>query len=94
MKVECKRHIGTLPSGKQVEFHQWMVYADGKHVAILDHECKFPLMPTALLIGQPADVMQEIVEKCSKITGKQVEPPTAIYIPPEIDNSKGEDGDN
>ncbi len=90
MNVELKPHIGVLPSGKKVEHRQWMVFADGEHVGYLDHQCEFPLMPVARLIGQPYSVIKEIVDQCSKLTKKTVALPKDVYIPPQLHTESSE----
>jgi len=93
MKVELEQHTGIRFDDVVVEFDQWRVFATGSDsqrvlVGYLSHNPDLPLM---LICNQPLNVLREIVEKCEAITGRKVIPPEAIVIPPEIDNSAGED---
>lgn len=90
MKVELKDHIGVLPSGRTVKQAQWMVYAEDVLVGYLSHDESLPIM---FLCNQTDEITKEIVDKCSAITGRAVKPPMPIVLPPQIDNSKGEDED-
>jgi hypothetical protein len=93
MKVELEKHVGVMPSGVQVEFDQFRVFAtgpDGNRVLVgyLSFDEKLPLM---LVCNQPANVLKELIEKCSAITKRTVLSPIPIVEPPEIDNTAGED---
>lgn len=93
MKVELEHHTGVLASGTVVEFDQFRVFAtgpDGNRVLVgyLSFDEKLPLM---LLCNQPANVLKELIEKCSAITKRKVLSPIPIVEPPMIDNTAGED---
>ena len=95
MKVELEQHVGVMPSGIQVEFDQWRVFAtgpDGNRVLVgyLSHKPELPLM---LICNQANSVLKELVDKCSAIVGREVLSPVPIVEPPQIDNSQGEDTD-
>jgi len=93
MKVELVQHTGIRFDGLPVEFKQWQVFAtgfDGNRVLVgyLDHDPEVALM---LVCPQAESVVREVVEKCEAITKRKVIPPFEIVMPPEIDNSAGED---
>jgi hypothetical protein len=93
MKVELEQHSGIRHDGVVVEFDQWQVFAtgpDGNRVLVgyLSHDESLPIM---MVCNQPDNVLKEIVEKCSAITGREVISPVPIVEPPAIDNAAGED---
>ena len=95
MKVELEVHTGVRYDDVVVSFAQWRVFAtggDGNRVLVgyLSFDEKLPLM---LICNQPMLVVNELVEKCSAITKREVLPPYEIVMPPEIDNEAGEDQD-
>ena len=95
MKVELQQHKGIRHDGLLIEFDQWQVFAtgpDGNRVLVgyLSHNPELPLM---LLCNQPANVLKELIEKCSAIVGRDVVSPVPIVEPPQIDNALGEDNE-
>ena len=95
MKIELVPHTGIRYDDAVVEFNQWQVFATGSDeqrvlVGYLPHDPNVALM---MLCNQPMNVLSEIVSKCEAITGRKVLPPVDIVVPPEIDNTQGEDED-
>lgn len=64
MSVELKPDMRIDFTGKQVEFTQWQVYVDGKHVAYLNHQPDSELLPCR--VNFPLERMAEIVKGCEE----------------------------
>ena len=62
MSVELKPDMRIDFTGKQVEFTQWQVYVDDKHVAYLNHQPDSELLPCR--VNFPIERIDEIVRGC------------------------------
>lgn len=62
MSVELKPDMRIDFTGKQVEFTQWQVYVDGKHVAYLNHQPDSELLPCR--VNFPVEQIDDIVQGC------------------------------
>ena len=76
--VSLRKHIGVLPSGKQVEHNQWQVYIGETLGGYLPHDPNVPIM---LIYNPPPGESEEIVRQCEAIVKRKVLPPKPIYIP-------------
>lgn len=93
MKVELVHHKGIRFDDIEVEFEQWQVFATGsdQNRVLVGYLSFDPALPLMLICNQPMNIVRELVQKCSAITGREVLPPFEIVMPPEIDNEAGED---